>query len=323
MATGQYRTLPFGPPRGTRHVPAYDGYPLTAPPSVCCGLPGRRGGPLRIVGGIIWRRDCGGCFHPSSGGLDSPPTPASAILRSQRQSNLGFQVGRGLIRPQEKKCEAVRLRAEDRDEDPGTSLLGLAGYYRLPSSLTFSSLAASLTDLTREGGSRRRYQWSSASEEAFQGSRKPSRPSLSSEPQILAATSCCRRMPPTRDWEPSCHRCKKGRSIPPVYQQEADPSREKLRHCGKEALAVKWAVLELRYYLLGRKFTLVTDHAPLQWMARAKTPMPGWLVGSRAPGLPLRCASPRRGRARQRRRSLSDLGNFCRSVRGHSPPTPY
>ncbi len=38
----------------------------------------------------------------------------------------------------------------------------------------------------------------------------------------------------------------------------------------KEALAVKWAVLELRYYLLGRKFTLVTDHAPLQWMARAK-----------------------------------------------------
>lgn len=27
----------------------------------------------------------------------------------------------------------------------------------------------------------------------------------------------------------------------------------------KEALAVKWAVLELRYYLLGRKFTLLMD----------------------------------------------------------------
>ncbi len=38
----------------------------------------------------------------------------------------------------------------------------------------------------------------------------------------------------------------------------------------KEALAIKWAVLELRYYLLGQKFTLVTDHAPLQWMARVK-----------------------------------------------------
>ncbi len=38
----------------------------------------------------------------------------------------------------------------------------------------------------------------------------------------------------------------------------------------KKALAIKWAVLELRYHLLGRKFTLLTDHAPLQWMARAK-----------------------------------------------------
>lgn len=38
----------------------------------------------------------------------------------------------------------------------------------------------------------------------------------------------------------------------------------------KECLAIKWALTKLRYYLLGRKFTLVTDHAPLRWMSTAK-----------------------------------------------------
>ena len=36
----------------------------------------------------------------------------------------------------------------------------------------------------------------------------------------------------------------------------------------KECLAIKWAVDALRYYLLGRQFELITDHAPLKWMAQ-------------------------------------------------------
>ena len=38
----------------------------------------------------------------------------------------------------------------------------------------------------------------------------------------------------------------------------------------KEALAIKWTIVKLRDYLLGREFTLVTDHTPLKWMAGAK-----------------------------------------------------
>ena len=34
----------------------------------------------------------------------------------------------------------------------------------------------------------------------------------------------------------------------------------------KEALAAKWTIQTLRYYLLGSRFTLVTDHTPLQWL---------------------------------------------------------
>ncbi|XP_033971717.1 uncharacterized protein LOC117471045 [Trematomus bernacchii] len=38
----------------------------------------------------------------------------------------------------------------------------------------------------------------------------------------------------------------------------------------KECLAIRWAVGALRYYLLGRPFTLWSDHAPLQWLHRIK-----------------------------------------------------
>ncbi len=38
----------------------------------------------------------------------------------------------------------------------------------------------------------------------------------------------------------------------------------------KECLAIRWAILTLRYYLLGREFTLCSDHAPLQWLHRMK-----------------------------------------------------
>ena len=38
----------------------------------------------------------------------------------------------------------------------------------------------------------------------------------------------------------------------------------------RECLAIKWALDSLRYFLLGRKFRLVSDHAPLTWMRQNK-----------------------------------------------------
>ena len=71
-----------------------------------------------------------------------------------------------------------------------------------------------------------------------------------------------------------------GAVLSQVIEDEEHPvlyiSRKLLKHeknyatVEKEALAVKWAIHHLRYYLWGREFTLITDHAPLKWMSRNK-----------------------------------------------------
>lgn len=38
----------------------------------------------------------------------------------------------------------------------------------------------------------------------------------------------------------------------------------------KECLAIKWALDSLRYYLLGHKFRLETDHRALAWLGKMR-----------------------------------------------------
>ena len=62
-----------------------------------------------------------------------------------------------------------------------------------------------------------------------------------------------------------------GEEHPVVYiSRKLLPNERNYSTVEKEALAIKWSLDKLRYYLLGREFVLVTDHAPLKWMAGAK-----------------------------------------------------
>ncbi len=182
---------------------------------------------------------------------------------------LGFRVGRGLIKPQEKKVEAVRAAPRPSTKTQVRAFLGLAGYYHcfIPN---FSSLAAPLTDLTRKGQPEC-VIWSPETEEAFHQIKR----ALTEEPVLRALDFGCPFLLQTDASDAGLgavlSQVQEGEEHPVLFiSRKLTKAERNYATVEKEALAVKWAVLELRYYLLGRKFTLITDHAPFQWMARAK-----------------------------------------------------
>ncbi|KAL0160841.1 hypothetical protein M9458_044566, partial [Cirrhinus mrigala] len=181
-------------------------------------------------------------------GLTANPRKCHLALHEAKY--LGYQVGRGLIRPQEKKVEAVRTTPKPESKTQVRAFLGLAGYYRcfIPN---FSSLASPLTDLTRKG-----------QPEKIQWTRRSPRNLC---PFLLQTDASDAGLGAVLS------QVQEGEEHPLLYiSRKLTPAKRHYATVEKEALAIKWAVLELRYYLLGRRFTLVTDHAPLQWMVRAK-----------------------------------------------------
>lgn len=67
----------------------------------------------------------------------------------------------------------------------------------------------------------------------------------------------------------------KGEEHPVMYlSRKLIPRERRYATIEKEALAIKWATHALRYYLLGAPCSLVTDHAPLQWLHQMKESNP-------------------------------------------------
>src|SRR3569623_126868 len=51
-----------------------------------------------------------------------------------------------------------------------------------------------------------------------------------------------------------------------VSRRLTDSERKNLAVRELEALAILWSIEQLRGYLVGRRFTVITDHSSLQWM---------------------------------------------------------
>ncbi|XP_075768775.1 uncharacterized protein LOC142821515 isoform X2 [Pelodiscus sinensis] len=188
-------------------------------------------------------------------------------------SYLGYTVGRGKLKPLVDKVQAVREHPTPTTKRKVRQFLGLAGYYRrfIPN---FSSVAAPLTDLTRKGQPER-VRWTAACDDAFQElkDRLVRAPVLAqpdfNKPFTLQTDASEVGLGAVLTQE------EEGQEHPILYLSRKLFPREKgYATIEKEALALKWAVDSLRYFLLGDEFTVVTDHAPLQWMQQMKDTNP-------------------------------------------------
>ncbi len=154
--------------------------------------------------------------------------------------------------------EAIRKAFRPTTKTLVRAFLGLADYYRcfIPN---FSSIASPLTDQEEAA---RDTDLHAGSGDCFQ----------IPETSINVVTDfTCTRFRLSLHTPDRCFRHRvRGSLVPGTPCDLHQPAESKYAAVEKEARAIKWAVLELRYYFLGHSFTLITDHAPLQWMARAK-----------------------------------------------------
>ncbi len=182
---------------------------------------------------------------------------------------LGFHLGHGQVRPQINKTAAIATCPRPKTKKEVRQFLGLAGYYRrfIPN---YSDLISPLTDLTKKEFPDP-VQWTELCQQAFTqvkaalcGGPLLHSPNFSL-PFLLQTDASDRGLGAVLSQE------MEGEERPVLYISRKLSKREAMYSTiEKECLAIRWAVLTLRYYLLGREFTLCSDHAPLQWLHRMK-----------------------------------------------------
>ncbi len=182
---------------------------------------------------------------------------------------LGYKLGHAVIRPQVGKIEAIKHAEQPTSKKQVRSFLGLVGWYRrfIPH---FSARAVALTNLTKKDKPNK-IDWTAKCESAF----KDLKDVLCKEPVLQSPNF---DQPFTVHTDASEYglgavllQGQSGDLQPIAYiSRKLLPRETRYSTVEKECLAVKWALDSFRYYLLGRKFTLETDHRALVWLGRMK-----------------------------------------------------
>ena len=193
------------------------------------------------------------------------------FLQSQAKF-LGVDVSAQGIHTSESKIQAIRDWPQPKDVSAVRSFLGLATYYRRFIS-GFAQVVSPLTALTAKGAT---FRWSPACATAF----RILKDRLSSAPILAYPDFSSSAAPFILDTDASA--CGMGA----VLSQQQDGIVRPIAYGSKlfnkaqchysvterELLAVVYFVTHFRHYLMGKKFTVRTDHMALKWLRSLAEP---------------------------------------------------
>lgn len=183
---------------------------------------------------------------------------------------LGFVISRDGVKMDKKKVEAITSFKEPENEKQLKSFLGLAGFYRkfMPN---FSFIAQPLHNLLKKSVV---FEWDDDCKNAFKKLIE-----VISKDIVLKYPDFTKTFYLTTDASNFgigaviSQKDSVGRDRPIAFISRSLNSAERnYSTTEKECLAIVWSVNEFRHYLTGRKFVILSDHRPLQWLNNVTDP---------------------------------------------------
>ncbi len=179
-----------------------------------------------------------------------------SVLVADKIDFLGHELSSDGIRPSRNLTDKLLSCQPPRSVKELHSFLGLANYFgrMIPD---YSTKVAPLNELRKKGVP---FIWKNRHQEAFDALL-----SQLSEPPVLQPYSISNEATLTCDAsENSVAAILTQKNKPVIYVSRSLSAAEKnYSNVEREALAAVWGITRLRHLLLGRKFTLVSDHRPL------------------------------------------------------------
>lgn len=179
---------------------------------------------------------------------------------------LGHIITENGVKPNPEKIKAVQDFPEPKTPKQIKQFLGLAGYYR-KFVKGFSKIARPLNLLLVKNTP---FEFGPRQRESFQKLKE----ALCNEPILLQFPNFGNQFTLTTDASNEAIGAILSQDDKPVsYASRTLNSAERnYSTTEKELLAIVWAVKHYRSYLYGRKFNIITDHKPLEWLYKNKDP---------------------------------------------------